>query len=229
MADAKAYCGHCGKDTDHTYMTGKSGVCVICGESHELPDWNKVKAAVEKRMAAAQVELASRTVLTTSDLEARKETPAPARMPAPAEPPAVVRTETIAEKNNTKEKHMAKRLTQEQIIEVQNKFAERVANGEGRVEACAALAKEYNVSAWTIRDKAGVTGPMKPAKKTPPAAKGAGDKAAAPARHQEPAVGSLREELARLIDERVDVKMASIGLENFDARVEAALARILAK
>lgn len=217
MADAKATCKHCGTETDHMHLGGKTGICSICGETNEIPYWNKVKAEVERRMAAAQADLAARHVLTTSDLVEKKETPAPAQLPA-------ARPERLQNNTNKENEMKQKRLTKEQIIEVQEKFAARIAGGEGRMEACAAMAKEYGVSAWSIRDKVGVQAPKK---KAPAAAAHEASPAAAPAPHCEAPAGSLREVIERICDDRIAVRLASIGLENLDARVEAAVVRIL--
>lgn len=137
--------------------------------------------------------------------------PAPKKpKPAPYAPKVVV-TETKADKSETKavqnktEGKLMRKLTAENIEEIKRRRSE----GEKPVD----LAKEFKVSAWTIYTSAKVQN-VKAEKKDKPA-------------RQDSPVGGFKQQLALMVSEAVDRRLAGLGLDSLDAKIEDALARML--
>jgi len=63
MADTTIFCGHCGKNTEHMHLGGKTCICSICGESNEADNWREIQAEVEKRVKENLAEVARRSAV----------------------------------------------------------------------------------------------------------------------------------------------------------------------
>ena len=203
MADTRIWCKVCGEVTDHMHLEGRTCICSVCGETNRTKDLVSVKKNIATRRAVSQASIS--------------------------------RTNLIVEKI-TEEKTMATKLTQEQMDDIRKRMSAATDKKEvGTLKE--ALAKEYGVTTWTIwKVNRGGSKPhiLKidrhiPTDKSDTIIKrGLGKKAekAAPASQVEVG-GGFKQALERMVAEAVDTRLAGLGLDSLDTRIEAALARIL--
>lgn len=217
MADTRLMCKHCGEETDHMHLAGKVCICSICGEGNDAKNWRDIQAAVEKRQKDNQAEVARRVPGIETDQE----------LTAVAKLPYSERGFREPSRNTKpKEKPMkSTKLTDEKIAEIRADYA-ALPEDKRDYAARVALAKKHGVSAPTIGKYVSLMEPKaRPAKKPSAPAK-PGRKAASPAPKaaEGPAQasgGGLRALIERVVDERINVRLADLGLETLDSKVSA--------